>query len=687
MNVLLTAANRAEQWPSRSSAIIHDYVSGKHSFLPAIMPEALLEFDAKSVFEILRQKLGKDTVHQAFDWQETIASPLEQKVDSSWIKSVNMVGVNVRTIRHFWNVVKYALSLSKEQSAIHLLPIWEPGVVSSLYGMASWHINTAFFSPELAALFPDLDTVEKQLKVTVNLLHALGKTVGMDVIPHTDRYAEIVLANPHFFEWLRRKDLDIIDHKADLHIEVMQAIHSFIMQNGSAISSLEVPKDWQYFYSPQFIEEKRLTLLFGDRANLNGRNNRREMLVDYLFHLGFEPVPATMAPPYRGLAVDPDPAAKTIDYMGREWRDYTITQPQSMSRVFGPLTRYKLYERKNDNADWEIDFDSPRTFVWDYICTQYGQIAQEYNLDFMRGDMSHVQMRPAGVPLHADLYYDIHRAVKLSIQQKRPFFAYFGESFLTPPNYMGYGDEIEHLELSAADVTLGDLQSMVIGSGTFMQNFSRYLDIHQTRQLSPCFTMMTADKDDPRFDKFYLEGNSTRFFVGTFIGDMPSYMGLGFECRDKHPTPAPNEHYTKLYVFQIEEGPKATQGPYIWGKNSILYQEINRIKHLAEGIANDFQGLTSLWLLTPDPTAGSPVIAWTQAAYPKWLFIAHLGTETILANVKVPLQLLSGKINSAKLVFSTREDNAHLLQDLARSQHWLAVPTLYPGEGLCYQLS
>jgi len=30
----------------------------------------------------------------------------------------------VRTIGHFWNVVKYALSLSKAQSAIHLLPYW-----------------------------------------------------------------------------------------------------------------------------------------------------------------------------------------------------------------------------------------------------------------------------------------------------------------------------------------------------------------------------------------------------------------------------------------------------------------------------------------------------------------------------------------------------------------------------------
>ncbi len=686
MSILVPDTNHHEEWPGLSKGVIDEYVSGKCSFLTVIMPAALVNLDAAIVLDILQQKLGQDTLSQALDWQETIPSPVEDRATSSWIKSANMVGVNVRTIGHFWNVVKYALSLSKAQSAIHLLPIWEPGVVSSLYGMASWNINPAFFSQELSTVFPHLDTVEKQLKVVVNLLHALGKTVGMDVIPHTDRYAEIVLANPHFFEWLRRKDLDIVDHKADLHIEVMQAIHSFLVQNGSAIASLNVPGNWQYFYSPQFKEDQRLAVLFGEKADLAGRNHRREMLVDFLFHLGFEPVPATMAPPYRGLAVDPDPAAMTVDYMGREWRDYKITEPGSMSRVFGPLTRYKLYERKDNNEAWEIDFDSPRTFVWDYICTQYGKVAKEYHLDFMRGDMSHVQMRSAGVPLHADLYYDVHRAVKLSIQQNSPYFAYFGESFLTAPDYMGYGDEIEHLELSAADVTLGDLQSMVTGSATFLQNFSRYLDIHQTRQFSPCFTMMTADKDDPRFDKFYLARNYTRFFVGIFLGDMPSYMGLGFECRDKHPSPAPNEHYTKLYVFQITEGPKATQGPYIWGQNSTLFHQINRIKQFAEGISDGFQDQISLWLLRPDPTAGTPIIAWTQATTPRDLFVVNLGPGPIRTNIKVPLKLLKGKIQSAKLVFSTEEGNTQIFQDLARSQNWLAIPNLAAGEGQCYQL-
>lgn len=50
---------------------------------------------------------------------------------------------------------------------------------------------------------------------------------------------------------------------------------------------------------------------------------------------------------------------------------------------------------------------------------------------------------------------------------------------------------------------------------------------------------------------FYLNGNELRHFVALFLTDMPSYMGLGFECRDVHPKPVANEFYTKLFVFQM----------------------------------------------------------------------------------------------------------------------------------------
>lgn len=687
MELVLKPQDFQQAWPLRAQEQIDRYQRHETSFVPSIMPEVLTSLPGNRVLQILSVRLGVEKLQQALSPAKTITSPAELESDANWLKSANIVGVNVRTIGSFWHVVKYSLGLPSSQDTIHLLPIWEPGVVSSLYGMASWEINSAFFSTELAILFPELHTVQKQLKVVINLLHALGKKVGMDVIPHTDRYAEIVLANPHLFEWLQRRDLEITNHVENLHVEVMQVIFNFLQQIGSASPSLTIPADWQFFYSPQFGETNRLQVLFGSPEDVHSRNARREIFVDYLYWQGFETVPATMAPPYRGLEVDPNPKAMTIDDKGRTWRDYRITRPGAMSRVFGPLTRYKLYDRKDNNAEWEIDFERARSFVWDYVADKYKAVAEQYHLDFMRGDMSHVQMRAEGVPLYAEAYYDIHRFIKLHIQQDKPYFAYFGESFLTAPDYMGYGDEVEHLVLSKAEATLGDLQSMVVGSEEFMQNLSRYLHIQQSYSISPSLTMMTADKDDPRFDQFYLQGNAARYFLGLFVTDMPSYMGLGFSCRDRHIFPAPNEHYTKLYVFEIKEGPKATNGSYKWGVNSQLFAQLDRIKTFADQIMSKIKGESTSWLLPPDPTAGSKIIAWTQANDPSLIFVCNLDSESSRANIKIPYpsQMEMGSLIS--LAFSSIESNSFLGQQLARSSEWMQIPLIEAGECQCYSIS
>lgn len=687
MDLVLHPRDFRKGFPPEATHVLERYRRQVNSFVPNFMPESLVNLRGNKVLETIAERIGPEKLQLALTPEETIASPAESESSPAWLKSANIVGINVRTIDNFWNVVKYSLGLSVIQDTIHLLPIWEPGVVSSLYGMASWQINPAFFSTELALLFPNLDTVEKQLKIVVNLLHALNKKVGMDVIPHTDRYAEIVLANPHFFEWLQRKELEIINHEAELHIKIMQLIFNLLHDIGSASPEIDIPSNWQYFYSPQFGETKRLKALFGAPEDQHNRNARRELFVDYLFQQGYEPVPATMAPPYRGLEVDLNPQAITIDFKGRAWRDYRITNPGEMSRVFGPLTRYKLFDRKNDNSNWEIDFERPRTFVWDYIATRYKEVADQYQLDFMRGDMSHVQMRPAGVPLIADSFYDIHRYIKRHIQQNKPYFGYFGESFLTPPNYMGYGDEVEHLDLSEAEATLGDLQSMVVGSDVFMQHLSRYLQIRETYQVVPSLTMMTADKDDPRFDQFYLAGNAVRFFMGFFILDMPSYMGLGFTCRDRHIFPASNEYYTKLYVFEIKEGPKATQGPYRWGQNSHLFSVLNRIKLFADDIVERIIHKSTFWLLPPDPTGGSKAIAWTQTEEPRFVFVCNLDVEQAITNLKIPHknQSLSGL--DLQLVFSTLAGNPLMGQKIAHNSRWIQLPKIEPGECQCYSIS
>lgn len=669
-------------WAKNQQTYIQSYIDHQYSFIPNLLPEQAIELSTITLLKILNQKLDTHLLTIALNPKSTIPSPVILEKNTNWIKQVNMVGINVRTIGSFWNIVKYALTLPKSQSSIHILPIWEVGVVASLYGISSWNINPEFFDEDLYQQIPRLNTVEKQLKVTINILHAMGKTVGMDVIPHTDRYSQIVLANPHFFEWLQRKDLKIIDHQSNLHETVQSLILNFLAQKGVA-SPIFYPKNRSVFFY-DFDENSRLLVLFGEKDNYGGRLKRRNELIQFLYDHGFEPLPATMAPPYRGLRVIQEESAKVIDKDGRVWRDYEIVNPQKMSRVFGPLTRFKLYERLDNNENWIINFDQPRIAVWQYVSEKYSQIQSEFNFDFMRGDMSHVQMRPKGVPEKTGLYYDILKAIKNHIQTTIPYFGYFAETFLAPANEMAYGDEIDHLEYSDADTTLGDLQSLQVNTAEFQQKFRTYLDIGATRKVTPNFTIMTADKDDPRFDSFYLNGNEARFFISLFLGDLPSYMGLGFECRDVHFEPAPNEHYTKLYVFQIDKGAKATNGKYVWGKNVLLFQNINKIRLYAEQILPSVQFKKNRWLLFPDATGYRKTIAWTTQIESKYLFIVHLNTQKPAINIKIPS---IGMGSDLILDFSTLHYSDVNDEILSYNQMSFHINKLEAGECRVYKLT
>lgn len=627
---------------------VADYVNGKHSFVKGLTPQDAISLPTPQVLYLLEQRLGKQ-LHETLSHEKKVSLSLGD--NPTWLKTTNMVGINVRTIKNFWNIVKYALTLPAHQNSIHLLPIWEPGVVASLYGMSSWVINEEFFSQELFKALPHLNTTEKQLKVVVNILHALGKAVGMDVIPHTDRFSEQVLANPHLFEWLCRKDTVIVDHHENLHETVETLIFNYLRYK--KINNLPKTKE-EFFY--QLTEKEKLTFLFGDVNDIWStwtRQQRRIEIIDLLYQKGFETVPATMAPPYRGLMVDISENAKVIDDKGRVWRDFRITQPQPFSRVFGPLARYKFYQNKDDNENWEIDFTKPMLKTWEYVAEHYEKVQTQFNFDFMRGDMAHVQQRPEGVPPQYDTkFYDILAYVKQHIAQKTPHFASFAETFLAPPDEMAFGNEIDHLEFSEADATLGDLQSMVVGSPRFMAEFRRYLDIATTRQVSPCFTMMTADKDDPRFDEFYWKGNEARYFIGTFLTDMLSYMALGFECRDTHLTPAPNEHYTKLYVFLEKKGnPKAVHGNYIFGKNNLLFNRLEAIKEKADEILPKIKTAKTQWLLPPDPTGYFKIIAWTQSENPQYVFVVNLDVAQAVSRVKIPLGNLGKKLTPQYVPF------------------------------------
>ena len=677
------------------------YQRGEISFVPDLLPEQALRFSGEESLAIVRARVGTEAFEAALDPANTdpdrlperrpaaIQSPVAAEPDGEWIKRCNMVGINVRTVQNFWNLVKYALTLPQAQNAIQLLPFFEAGVVGSLYGMSSWELNAEFYSDELAALCPHLQTKETQLRAVINLLHALGKAVGMDVVPHTDRYAQIVLAYPEYFEWLQRQDTEIISHADTLHEHVQQKIIEFVQARGAAVAGEPAPSKPSDLFSSDVDEARRLRILFGKPEEYERRQERRNQLIHHLFSYGYEPMPGTMAPPFRGMTPDLREGAKNVDANGMVWRDYVITKPQGMSRVFGPLARFKYYHPRNQNRDWELDFHAPNVPAWEYVCEHYAQVRRRYGFDFMRGDMAHVQMRPEGIPRALDRYYDILGAIKAHVRRVNhaPYFGYFAETFLAARDIFGYGEELDHLEAADADATLGDLQSVCVGTPVFLQRFRQYADWAETRLCAPSFTLMTGDKDDPRFDEFYRSGSEARLFIGLFLTDMPSYMGLGFETRDIHYAPAPNEHYTKLFVFHETSGAKATHGPYIWGKNGVLYHRLNRVKQFADAIWPKIKQARTRWLIAPDATGANPIVAWTQRDAPQFVFVVNTNTQQAQGRFGIPLIPNAAPETMLKFEFSTAELITERDAALHSNGKHYQLFEIAPGEGRVYRIS
>ena len=238
-------------WQKNGRQLLEDYAMGVTNYVHDLLPEFAVKLSGIEVAEVLIQRFG-ESFSEALNPERSLpCAGWDPPKNGDWLKRTCTVGINVRTIKNFYHVVKYALTLPPTVNCIHLLPIWEPGVVASLYGMASWNINPEFFSREMYLQFPQLNTVEKQLKAVVNLLHLMGKKVGMDVIPHTDRYSEIVLANPGYFEWLQRDDLTITNHSSQLFKRVEEAIFAWLRLNDPADSTvlLQTP---EHFFSGAF---------------------------------------------------------------------------------------------------------------------------------------------------------------------------------------------------------------------------------------------------------------------------------------------------------------------------------------------------------------------------------------------------------------------------------------------------
>ena len=167
--------------------------------------------------------------------------------------------------------------------------------------------------------------------------------------------------------------------------------------------------------------------------------------------------------------------------------------------------------------------------------------------------------------------------------------------------------------------------------------------------------------------------------------DMPSYVGLGFECRDPHPEAAPNEHYTKLYVFQIESGAKATFGPYQFGQNTALFHRLNAIKNQADELLPNIKNKSLQWILTPDATANQKLIAWTHDENPEYIFVVNLDVENAYTNAKIPSKFITA--NALTICFSTHNGVIANANAVTVNAPFIQLPTINAAEGIILKMS
>jgi hypothetical protein len=163
-------------------------------------------------------------------------------------------------------------------------------------------------------------------------------------------------------------------------------------------------------------------------------------------------------------------------------------------------------------------------------------------------------------------------------------------------------------------------------------------------------------------------------------------VALGFATREVHYQPAPNEHYSKLYVFQESDGPKATRGPYVWGKNGALFHDVTRLRLYADRVLPQLTGRPIRWLIHPDPSGLQRHVAWTQRDEPQYVIVANTDARQGVDNFNLPSIPGLDRESTLLLDFSTGGDGVEAgpLPPLAGGGY--KVLHLEPGEGRVYRL-
>ena len=623
-----------------------------------VNPKDALNWDFNTTYNALEEMIGTNQLSAIFNGKD-IESPHSKEQNSEWFKQSKVVGINPRALGSYFDIVKYAMTFPED--SIHILPLFEQGCQSSLYAPVNFRLSEEFMDSELEKL--GFDTPEKQLKLTINLLHALNKNVGMDLLQHTDRFSEEVFINPDNFIWAKidssqKKELEYpAIHPDKIGDDVKNTVVEFLRKYGDSKGNKLNEIVLQNFYT--FKEDKRREILFGNDS-FKARTQRRIALMNYVRANGLETKPISLDSPKRKIVFK-----EMKSNNGITWADFTDNM---QDRMFGNLTGYKLYHLdKNGN----VDISKPNTSAWNFICDKNLEFQKKYGFDFLRADMGYLHFD--------DKDRDIHAKVKQYIQEQgTPYFASLGECFCG----FGHSDTVS-ISRKHYDSVLGNLHYEKV----YNYNFN---DIVKTYNFSPDYkvsvTSITADSDQAKYNEYYDDfQNKIRTFLGLFL-NQPSYMGMGLETRNINPTEGKNLTKDFINDWGIEK--------YEWGKNYNFFQIISKMRSVFLDIKDDIQKQLHYWLNTGDRKVSSWFYYTKDTFMPTYLFavntdvyekedveIQNLFDTNVSSNIKDKYHRVA-----AKEIYSSEEKSSKEWYIISQGKRF-KIKNLKPGECRIYKIS
>lgn len=506
-----------------------------------LKPTDCLKLTFEQSVDILKNVIGEDSLNKAFNIDDFVKSPVADFGDTSWCKTLKMVGINPRITKTYWGIVKYALSAA--ESGIHIMPLFKTGD-GSLYVQNSWELNDEFLDSDLVKL--GYDNADKQLKLIINILHSMGKIVGFDALSHCDNFSKIVLLNPNLFEWVKlNKDktfqipFDEIDYNK-IYLEVQDVI----------ISTFNLPKN-----TFELNEKEREKLIFPKNAN---EFKRRMELRAAIRQAGFEPIPVVEHAPSRPILFD-----KIEKKDSENWATFKVNNKSQAAKIFGAITPYKLYYLDNSGYPRKNDY---LVESWDYFADKINEFQKKYNFDFLRADMAHNQYSHSHNEEKDEVCPELWAYVKQNVQENKPYFATIAESFYSPYYIDGILDMIN----KNFDIVLGELNFKNLNKD-YLNKIDDYINpFRENFSFFPCLTTFTNDGDLESHNQFFKSNkqNLIRYFISLFF-NLPSYMGMGFELRDINP-----REFNKFSHYYVKNQEKE----YEFGCNIVFLNDLNRIR-------------------------------------------------------------------------------------------------------------